>query len=71
MMWKELIYIGLLTALIAFLEIHFFPNATHLKNLTTVYSLLGFIIIYNKPVKSKYTFGAIKLNLYVETTRIC
>ena len=44
MMWKELIYIGLLTALIAFLEIHFFPNATHLKNLTTVYSLLGFII---------------------------
>jgi putative membrane protein len=44
MMWKELIYIGLLTALIAFLEIHFFPNATYLKNLTTVYSLLGFII---------------------------
>ncbi len=44
MLWKELIYIGLLTALIAFLEIHFFPNATYLKNLTTVYSLLGFII---------------------------
>jgi len=44
MMWKELIYIGLLTALIAFLEIHFFPNATYLKNLTTVYSLLGFVI---------------------------
>jgi putative membrane protein len=44
MLWKELIYIGLLTALIAFLEIQFFPNATYLKNLTTVYSLLGFII---------------------------
>lgn len=44
MLWKELIYIGLLTALITFLEIHFFPNATYLKNLTTVYSLLGFII---------------------------
>jgi len=44
MMWKELIYIGLLTALIAFLEIHFFPNATYLKNLTTIYSLLGFVI---------------------------
>jgi putative membrane protein len=26
------------------LEIHFFPNATYLKNLTTVYSLLGFVI---------------------------
>lgn len=43
-LWKELIYIGLLTALITFLEIHFFPNATYLKNLTTVYSLLGFVI---------------------------
>ena len=44
MMWEELIYIGILTAIIAFLEIHFFPNATYLENLTTVYSLLGFII---------------------------
>lgn len=43
-LWKELIYIGLLTALITFLEINFFPNATYLKNLTTVYSLLGFVI---------------------------
>jgi putative membrane protein len=43
-LWKELIYIGLLTALITFLEIRFFPNATYLKNLTTVYSLLGFVI---------------------------
>jgi putative membrane protein len=43
-LWKELIYIGLLTALITFLEIHFFPNATYLKNLTAVYSLLGFVI---------------------------
>jgi putative membrane protein len=43
-LWKELIYIGLLSVLITFLEIRFFPNATYLKNLTTVYSLLGFVI---------------------------
>ena len=44
MMWKELIYICLLSVGIAFIEIHFFPEAKYLKNLTTVYSLLGFVI---------------------------
>ena len=44
MMWKELIYICLLSSGIAFIEINYFPGATYLKNLTTVYSLLGFVI---------------------------
>lgn len=44
MMWKELIYICLLSIGIAFIEINFFPEAKYLKNLTTVYSLLGFVI---------------------------
>ncbi|MDP4867901.1 MAG: hypothetical protein NWR10_03225 [Crocinitomicaceae bacterium] len=44
MMWKELIYISLLSILITYTEITFFPKAFYLKNLTTVYSLLGFVI---------------------------
>ena len=44
MMWKELIYISLLSILIAYIEMTFFPEAYFLKNLTTVYSLLGFVI---------------------------
>ena len=44
MMWKELIYISLLSIIIAYVEITFFPEASFLKNLTTVYSLLGFVI---------------------------
>jgi putative membrane protein len=44
MMWKELIYISLLSILITYTEITFFPKAYYLKNLTTVYSLLGFVI---------------------------
>lgn len=44
MMWKELVYISLLSILIAYVEITFFPDAYFLKNLTTVYSLLGFVI---------------------------
>jgi putative membrane protein len=44
MMWKELIYISLLSILITYVEITFFPKAYYLKNLTTVYSLLGFVI---------------------------
>lgn len=44
MMWKELVYISLLSILIAYVEITFFPDACFLKNLTTVYSLLGFVI---------------------------
>jgi len=44
MMWKELVYISLLSICITYLEITFFPKAYFLKNLTTVYSLLGFVI---------------------------
>lgn len=44
MLWKELIYIALLSILIAFLEITFFPKAKALDNLISVYSLLGFVI---------------------------
>jgi putative membrane protein len=44
MMWKELIYISILSIVIAYVEIKFFPEASFLKNLTTVYSLLGFVI---------------------------
>lgn len=44
MLWKEIIYIGLLSSLITFLEIHFFPKADGLKSLMAVYSLLGFLI---------------------------
>jgi putative membrane protein len=44
MMWKELVYISALSVLIAYVEITFFPEAYFLKNLTAVYSLLGFVI---------------------------
>ncbi|MCH2223388.1 MAG: hypothetical protein MK066_01370 [Crocinitomicaceae bacterium] len=43
-LWKELIYMGLFTVLIAFVEIEYFPQYTQLKELTTVYSLVGFVI---------------------------
>jgi len=43
-LWKELIYIGLFTVGIAYLEITYFPHATYLSGLTAVYSLIGFVI---------------------------
>lgn len=43
-LWKELIYIGLFTVGIAYVEITYFPEATFLSNLTAVYSLVGFVI---------------------------
>jgi putative membrane protein len=43
-LWKELIYIGLFTVLIAYLEITYFPEATELSQLVSVYSLVGFVI---------------------------
>jgi len=43
-LWKEIIYIGLFTLAIAFVEIHFFPNTVQLEKLITVYSLIGFVI---------------------------
>jgi putative membrane protein len=43
-LWKELIYMGLFTAGITYIEITFFPKATFLSNLVAVYSLIGFVI---------------------------
>lgn len=43
-MWKELIYMGTFTLLIAFLEITYFPDALYLKELIAVFSLVGFVI---------------------------
>ena len=44
MLWKEILYIGLFTLLIAFLEITYFPEAVFLEKLIAVYSLIGFVI---------------------------
>jgi putative membrane protein len=44
MLWKELIYIALLSTVITFLEITFFPQVQALNSLISVYSLLGFVI---------------------------
>ena len=44
MLWKEIIYIGLFTLAIAFVEIHFFPDVVQLEKLIAVYSLIGFVI---------------------------
>lgn len=44
MLWKELVYIALLSMIIAFLEMTFFPKAQALNSLISVYSLLGFVI---------------------------
>lgn len=43
-LWKEIIYIGLFTLLIAWFEIHYFPDAFVLEKLISVYSLIGFVI---------------------------
>lgn len=44
MLWKELIYMGLFTLVVAYVEITFFPNAKNLDKLFQVYSLVGFVI---------------------------
>ncbi len=43
-LWKEILYIGLFTLVVAFLELHYFPNAEVLDKLIAVYSLIGFVI---------------------------
>ena len=43
-LWKEIIYVGAFTLLIAYLEIRYFPDAKELEKLLTVYSLVGFVI---------------------------
>jgi putative membrane protein len=44
MLWRQIVYIGVLSLVITFAEIHFFPKADFLKHLIAVYSLLGFVI---------------------------
>lgn len=44
MLWKEILYIGLFTLAIAFVELTYFPEAVVLEKLSTVYSLIGFVI---------------------------
>jgi putative membrane protein len=44
MLWKEMLYIGAFTSLIAFVEINYFPEAKQLEKLISVYSLVGFVI---------------------------
>jgi len=44
MLWKELIYMGVFTLLVAFIKIHYFPQIDNLDKLIAVYSLVGFAI---------------------------
>ncbi len=44
MLWKEIIYMIILTLFIAFIEIHFFPESIFLEKLVSVYQLIGFVI---------------------------
>lgn len=43
-LWKELIYIGLFTLGVAFVQLTYFPYAKSLSSLVSVYSLIGFVI---------------------------
>ncbi|MDP4797977.1 MAG: hypothetical protein NWR50_03855 [Crocinitomicaceae bacterium] len=43
-LWKEIIYIGVFTSALAYVEITYFPNAVVLEQLISVYSLIGFVI---------------------------
>jgi len=43
-LWKEILYIGLFTLGIAYIEINYFPHAIVLEKLISVYSLIGFVI---------------------------
>lgn len=43
-LWKEMVYIGLLAVAIAYVEINYFPDVKALANLNIVYSLVGFVI---------------------------
>jgi len=44
MLWKELLYMVIFTLIVAYLEITYFPEATYLKELISVFSLVGFVI---------------------------
>lgn len=44
MLWKEIIYIGLFTSALAYVDITYFPKTEVLDKLISVYSLIGFVI---------------------------
>jgi len=44
MLWKEIVYIGLFTLMIAFVVVHYVPKAEVLEKLISVYTLIGFVI---------------------------
>lgn len=43
-LWKEIIYMGVFTLILAYVEINYFPNTAVLEKLMSVYSLIGFVI---------------------------
>ncbi len=43
-LWKEIIYMGIFTLILAYVEINYFPNTAVLEKLMSVYSLIGFVI---------------------------
>lgn len=43
-LWKELIFIGLLTLGLSYIEIHYFKDTKYLSELIAVYSLIGFVL---------------------------
>src|SRR3989344_5914787 len=43
-LWKELVMIFAFTLVIAFVELHYFPNASVLDRLFPVYQILGFVM---------------------------
>ncbi len=43
-LWKEIIYIGAFSLLVAWAEITYFPKAVVMEKLIAVYSLIGFVI---------------------------
>lgn len=74
MLWKEIVYIGLFTLLIAFVELHYFPNAVILKDLIAVYSLIGFVIslllvFRTNTAYDRWWEGRKKIGELVNTTR--
>ncbi|GAA0875353.1 bestrophin family ion channel [Wandonia haliotis] len=44
MLWKELLYMAILTSILTYIEITYLPNAKWTKDLMAVYSLVGFVL---------------------------
>lgn len=43
-LWKEILYMAALSTIIAWVELTYFPDVSSLKNLLSVYSIIGFVI---------------------------